>query len=182
MPSTCSHDLRKMEGKAAGRSEAVERIASCVPRRGEIVLPLIEIDAGLLPLHKIGVPAKPVHRYLDSRRNVTRYNLRLDRQLFSSANRDVVSGDDAFRREQFLQARDDFRLRSIHALVEGLHRQVIAVAVDDQGGQQIAFRVDDPVGIGVRHNPLPTVLDRRRQAVRVRNERSIVFRSVRKQT
>ena len=40
-------------------------------------------------------------------------------------------------------------LGGVHALVEGLDHQVIAVAVHDQGGQQVGFAVDHAVGVGV---------------------------------
>ena len=40
-------------------------------------------------------------------------------------------------------------MRRVHALVERLDDEVIAVAVHHQCGQQIGFAVHHPVGIGV---------------------------------
>ena len=54
--------------------------------------------------------------------------------------------------EQVLEAGDDLSLDAVHALVQRLHGKIIAVAIDDQRGKQIAFRVHDAICIGVANN------------------------------
>ena len=37
----------------------------------------------------------------------------------------------------------------VHALIESLQHQVIAVAIDDQGGKQVGFAVNYTVGVAL---------------------------------
>src|SRR5207245_1239240 len=46
----------------------------------------------------------------------------------------------------------------VHALVKRLDHEVIAITVDDQRRQPVAFTVDHAVGIGVAHHLLPVVI------------------------
>ncbi len=43
-------------------------------------------------------------------------------------------------------------LGGVHALVQRLHHEVIAVAIDNQRGQQIGFGVDHAIGVGIAHH------------------------------
>ena len=46
------------------------------------------------------------------------------------------------------------RLGAIHALIERLDGEVVAVAIDHQARQLIAFAMHQPVGFGIRHHAL----------------------------
>ena len=73
----------------------------------------------------------------------------LERQLFLGADGDVVARDDAVGVEDLFEAGRDFGFGGVHALVERLHDEVIAVAIDDQRGEQVGFAVDDAVGVAI---------------------------------
>ena len=60
--------------------------------------------------------------------------------------------------KDLFQAGRDHALGGVHALVEGLHDEVIAVAIDDQGGQQVGLAVHHAVGIGIADHGAPVSL------------------------
>ena len=94
--------------------------------------------------------------------NFARQDRGFERQLLFGANRDVVARDDAARLEDFVQAGRDLVLGGIHALVERLHHEVVAVAIDHQGGQQVGLAVDHAIGVGaVAHDACGGDLRRR---------------------
>ena len=75
-------------------------------------------------------------------------------------HRRIVARDDALRGEQLLNGCHDKRSRTIHPLVQSLYREVIAVTIDDQGGEAIAFRMNQTVRVCVGDQPLAISLRR----------------------
>ena len=71
------------------------------------------------------------------------------RQPFELADLGVVTFDDQARMELFDQQFSPHRLQRIHSARQRLQRKTIAVAVDDQTGQEVAFGVNQSVGVGV---------------------------------
>ena len=129
-----SHSGRQMQRKSAGRGEAVERLAAGIARRRQVVLALIEKVAGLLAVQQIGMEAAGRSS-----------GLRL-RPEFRRAATPVSSGSSSFLRTAASLRSDDAcgwnKLRpepatmsvlgAVHALVERLDDEVVAIAVDDQ--------------------------------------------------
>src|ERR1035438_10108854 len=66
--------------------------------------------------------------------------------------------------EDLCQAGSDRALGGIHALVERLHDEVIAVAVHHESRQQVAFAVHHAVGIAVPHDTATMLLGRAQAA------------------
>src|ERR1019366_3206241 len=60
--------------------------------------------------------------------------------------------------EDLLERGRDHALGCVHALIQGLHHQVIAIAVHHQRGQQVGFAMHHTVGIGVAYHGAPVLL------------------------
>ncbi len=144
-----------MQGEAAGESEAVQGAPAGITGGSEVVLALIEKDAGLLAAQEIGVEGQPVEVNSHPVRNVARQGLRFQGEPFLSPYWHVVPRRNACRGEQCLETRDDLGKQPVHALVEGLHDEIIAVTVDDQARQAVGLAVNQAIGIGAGDDPLP---------------------------
>src|ERR1035437_6722080 len=59
--------------------------------------------------------------------------------------------------EDLIERGRDHTLGGIHALVESLHNEVVAVAVHHQSGQQVGFAMHYAVGIGMAHDRTPVL-------------------------
>ena len=125
------------------------RAAAGVAGGGAVVLALVEEDAGLLAAQEVGGEIEAVHPDGDGLGDLAGEDGGFERQLLLGADRDVVAGDDALGLEDLFEAGDDVGLGGVHALVEGLDDEVVAIAIHDQGGQEVGFAVDDAVGVGV---------------------------------
>ena len=148
----------QVQGEAAGGGEAIERLAAAgVAGGGAVVLALVQEDAGLLAAQQVGPQGEAVHVHGDGLGDLAQDHARFERQLFLGANRGVVAGHDALGMENLFQAGDDLAARGVHALVERLHDQVIAVAVHDQGGEEVGLGVDYAVGVAVRRERTPVL-------------------------
>ena len=116
-------------------TERVEQPPTRVARGGVTVLALVEKQTGLLPSSKIDLildrPFAHGHR-VGNRPSQVRDRLL---ETFEHADLGIVAGEDAGRREQFLQQGRDRWLQPIHALRERLHDEVVAVPIDDERGQ-----------------------------------------------
>ena len=60
--------------------------------------------------------------------------------------------------EDLIEGRRDCTLGGVHALIQGLHHQIVAVTVHHQRGQQVRFSVHDAVGIGIADHGAPVRL------------------------
>jgi hypothetical protein len=56
--------------------------------------------------------------------------------------------------EFFDQQFDPRRLQRLHSARQRLQRKTIAVAIDDQTGQEVAFGVNQAVSVGIADNTL----------------------------
>src|SRR6266545_7611934 len=143
-----------LEGEAALVGEAVQDAPAGVgPGRG-MVLALVEEEAGLLAVVEVGQVRDPVLLHLDRRGDgpVEQADLRF--QPFELAHLGVVALEDPLRLEQLPKRVHDLALAPVHTLGERLHDEVVAVAVDHQGGEAIALAVDHAVGGGARGHRL----------------------------
>ena len=77
-----------------------------------------------------------------------RQHRRFERQLLLGANRHIVARHDAARREDLLQAGGDIGFGGVHALIERLHHQIVAIAIHHQRGQQVGFAVHHAIRVG----------------------------------
>ncbi len=139
----------QVQGEAAGGGEAIERLAAAgVMRGGAIVFALVEEDAGLLAVQQVGMHGEAVdrgpRRCREFRRRGWRFRaaVALWRGPATSLRATMPRGW-----KISVQAGGDLALGGVHALVERLHDEVIAVAVDHQGGKQVGLAVDYAVGV-----------------------------------
>ena len=79
----------------------------------------------------------------------------MQQQRFPFPNRRVVALRYAFRREQLLQTAHNLGLGAIHALIQSLKSQIIAVPVDHQPRQLVSFAVNQTVCLRILHYTLP---------------------------
>ena len=145
---------RGMQGEAAGGRKAVQHAAPRVARRGQIIFALIQIYAGFLAMHQIGVELQPIHLNRNAIRNLTRQNHIFKRQAFEFADTRVITRQDSERSKQFSQTMRDQIACAIHPLVQRLHHQIGSIAIDDQAGEKIALRGNQTAGVGVFHHSL----------------------------
>ena len=133
---------------------------------GDVVFALIEIDAGLLAVAEIGFELESVHADVDALRDVAGEDLGFLAEIFELADEDVVAGEDAFGLEQFLEAIGDGGAGGVHTLIEELDDEVVTVAIDHEAGQEVAFSVNEAIGIGVLDGALAEI-EGRAEAVEV---------------
>jgi hypothetical protein len=88
-----------VEREPARRREAIQSAAASIARRGHVILPLIEEDAGFLAVQKIGVQPQAIHFHLDDFGNLTGQYSGLKRQCFALAHGYVVALDHSFESE-----------------------------------------------------------------------------------
>ena len=151
---------RETKREAAVIAERVEQPPARVARRRLAVLALIEKQTGLLPSPEIDLvldrPLAHGHR-VGNRTGQIRNRLL---ETFERTHLGIVAGQDAGRREQFLQQRGDRRLQSIHALRERLHDEIVGVSIDDERRQQIRLAVDESIGRRVELQRFPELESR----------------------
>ena len=140
---------RQRQREAAVVAERVEQAAVRVAQRRLAVLALIEEQAGLLAAAQVDLVADApfADRHPLGHGAGDDGHVRLE--PFERADLGVVARQDPGRTQPLAEHGDDLRQQAIGRLGQGLHHEVVAVAVDDQRRQQIAFAVDDAVGGGV---------------------------------
>ena len=116
---------------------------------GEVVLALIEIDAGLLTLEEVGIERESVHADAHRAVDCAMHDAFFLGQGFAFADRDVVAQHDCRWREEFLEDCENLGQSEVHALVEGLEHEGAIIPVDHKTREQIRFSKDDAVGIGI---------------------------------
>ncbi len=134
-----------MERKAPCRCETIQCPAATVASRSDVILPLIQEDAGLLPAQQVGVQLQTVHLHSHRLWNFASHHTGLQSQRLQLANRDVVALHDPLGREKLFQTTHYFVLGAIHALGQSLDSEIVAVAVDHQPGKPIPFAMNQPV-------------------------------------
>src|SRR5258706_1205724 len=155
---------RDLEGEAAVVGEAVEDAAMGVHAGGRVVFALVEEEACLLTVVEVGQVDDTVLLDLDLLGHVPEEKPDVRLEPFELAHLRIVPLQDALGLEQRRERLHDLALAPVHALREGLDDQVVAVAVDHEGGQAVALAVDDAVGRCARGHRLAPA-DRGRQAV-----------------
>jgi hypothetical protein len=140
----------EVEGESAGGSEAIEGAAGAgVAGGGEVVVALVEVDAGLLAFEQVGIEGESVHADADGAVDGAVQDAFFLGQGFTVADGDIVAEDDGAGGEEFVERGEEVGLGAVHALVEGLEDERVMVAVDDEAGEQVGFGEDDAVGVGV---------------------------------
>src|SRR4051794_20244241 len=93
-----------MEREASGRGKAIKRPSTAaILRRSEVVLTLVEEDAGLLSVEQVGTEGEAVHAELDGARNFAQEDRGLEWKVFLGSDCRVVAGHDAFRAEEVFE-------------------------------------------------------------------------------
>ncbi len=100
-------------------------------------------------MEQVRAQRESVHPHRHRLGDIARDDRGFERQVFLGAHTNVVARDDPLGLEDLIQARSDLRLGGVHALVERLHDQVIAVAIHYQRWQQVGLAVDHAIGIAV---------------------------------
>ena len=146
--STCSQ-VRARWSETSGRGEAIERFARCIARGREVIFALVQVDSGLLPAEKIGFQLEPVHLYGHGCIELAGEECDFARKLFERADRRIVAGHDGARRKLRFESRGDLWCSAIHTLIEHLDDEAIAIAIDNQTGEEITFRVGQTISGGI---------------------------------
>ena len=136
-----------MQREAARGRETIEGAAARVPGRRDVILALVQKNAGLLAAQQVRVQLQPVHLDGNHLRNLARQHTGFQRKVFAFPNRGVVALHNSARREKLFETAHDLELGAIHALIQRLHREVVAVAIDHQARQLIAFPMHQPIGV-----------------------------------
>src|SRR5262245_58133911 len=76
------------------------------------------------------------------------------RKPFELADLGVVALDDQTRMEFFDQQFSPHRLQRLHSARQRLQRKTIAVAINDQTGEEVDFGVDQAVSVGIADTAL----------------------------
>ena len=145
---------RHLQREAAVVGEGVEHAPARVAARREVVLALVEEEAGLLPLAQVDAaaarPPRSPRRRPAPRRGATETvcsrpsSARTRGSLRSTMPRGFSSSTSAATISAF---------GALRALRERLDREVVAVAVDHERRQAVALAVDDAVRLGARPPP-----------------------------
>ena len=138
-----------MDGEAAGGGEAIERFAVGPAGGGDVVFPLVEIDAGFLAAGEIGVEDEVVHVHVDVGGRRAGEGAGAEGELFLGADGGVVTLPDAAGGEELFEELDDERLGAVHALREGLEDEGVVVEIDDEAWEAIGFGEDEAAGGGI---------------------------------
>ncbi len=140
---------REREAEAAVVAETVEHPAVRVTRGRLAVLALIEEQAGLLPAPRIDGVGDAGFVDADRLRHDAVQHLDLLLEAFERADFRIVAREDAFRAGHLGEQPDQRRRQAIHPLRQGLHHEIVAVAIDDQRRQQVGLAVHEAEGGGV---------------------------------
>src|ERR1035441_10487924 len=79
--------------------------------------------------------------------NLARHHSCLKWQLLLGPHRYIVARHNPAGLENLAEACGNFGLGGVHTLVEGLHHQIIGVAVHHQGGQQVGLTVHHAIRV-----------------------------------
>src|SRR5262245_3362073 len=128
------------------------------------VFALIQKQTSLLPAPQIDVVLNAQFLDRHRRRNITGEHVDPLLQPFEHASPGIVSRQNPPRRDEVVQAIDDYWRQFFHALGQRLDDKVVAVTIDDQRWQKIRFSMNEPEGRGVDLKRR-SKLDRRFQSV-----------------
>src|SRR6476661_5909622 len=134
-----------MKGETARSGETIECPTSAPTAHGNVVFSLVEKDSCLLATQQIHLECKAVHLDVDVLWNRTGQNLHFRIQIFFCTRCDVIASDDTLGLDQVLQHVNDLWSKPIHALVQQLQGDIIAVSIHDEPGKQIPFGMHHPV-------------------------------------
>src|SRR4029077_19083761 len=137
--------------------------AARVSGNGRIIVFLIEIKTGLLSVQKIDFELYAFDFDLDLRWRISAQNVRVQFQPFCLANRRIISLDDGGVSKKIDNRVSDQIFSHVHRQSERLHHEMIAVPVNDQSGQSIAFAPNNSAKPGIDASP-NTVFCRLRDA------------------
>ena len=141
--TTLGAGRRQRQREAAVVAERVEQPAVRIAQRRLAVLALIEEQAGLLAAAQVDLVADApfADRHALGHRAGDHGHLRLE--PFERADLGVVAHQDAGRTQPLAEHGDDLGQQALGRLRQRLHHEVVAVAVDDQRRQQVAFAVHE---------------------------------------
>src|SRR5712692_6791849 len=142
------------EGKSALVAEAVDDFAMRILARLAAILALVEEAAGLLTFEEIVGEFEAVFARDNLLGDFAREQRHVVFEAFEQAHLRVVALEDAPRGEELGKDFGEFRFATVGALAEGLHHEVIAVAVYDVGGDAVAAGIDEPVDFRVFNDAL----------------------------
>src|SRR5262249_55885162 len=153
--------LRQMESKRTVIAEAVETFAVSIPEGRCPILSLIQECTGLLTAKEIDPEAEAVLGDRELRRLfailLVQHTL-CQRQILKFSDLGVIAFDDQSRIEPLDKKIDPHFLERFHSLGQGLHNQAFTVAVNYQARKQIAFGMNNAVGVSVEdYLPAPLV-------------------------
>ena len=136
----------RLQSETAGITEDVEhaRIPH-VAREHRAIGGLIEIPAGLLPRRKRHAIRDAAFRHLDEIRDLAEGGLDAAFESLEFADRRIVLPQERLRRHDFDERVLDIRLHGFHAGSSDLGDEHVAVAIDDETGQQVGFTEDETV-------------------------------------
>src|SRR5581483_524121 len=106
---------------------------------------------------QVGIPGEPVHANSDNVRDLAMPDTGLLRELLFRAHGNIIPRYDAARGEEIQESGHNLMPGLIHALVQRLYDEVLAVSVNHKSRKQVAFCVNQPVHIGVRDDAPPIV-------------------------
>ncbi len=149
MPWTCVALSGHREGESTLIAEAIQHLAGRIAARGQVVLPLIEKGASLLPLEQVVNEGNAIFLGRNLGGNLAVKDAHALLQAFEKAHLRIVALEDAARRKQLDENLDDEALDAFGPLAERLHYEIVSIAVDDEGGQQVRLAIDEPAGLRV---------------------------------
>ena len=148
------HMRRQLQGKTTGVAEAVERSAAHVLSCGDPVFALIEKRAGLLPVAQIDAVFNAALTYHHRFRNGAIQHCHVLFEALEQTHPRIVPRDDALRRNQLAQEPSKVREQTVGPLRQRLKRDVVAVPIDHERRNQIAFAVHQAERRGVDLEPV----------------------------
>jgi hypothetical protein len=136
---------RQRQREAAVVTERVQQSARRVLRRGDAVLALIEEESRLLATMRIDEIGNRSFAHLDDvwHRAVEDFDPLFE--PFQQPYAWIVPRKYPERPNELNQQLREFGKQSIDALRKRLHDQIVAIAIDDEGGQQICFAMNEAI-------------------------------------
>ena len=133
----------RVDGEAAGVAEAVEHFAPCGERAHALaVFALVEKEAGLLALLDVDPEIQPVFDDRAARRGaVAAHEARARLEAFELARLGIGALVDRLAAGELGERIEDRIAPALDAGGEKLGDQHVGIAVDDQAGQAVRFRV-----------------------------------------
>jgi hypothetical protein len=125
------------------------------PSQPSAVLPLIQIEPGLLPADRAGFEDQPVLLHLQRIRDLPPQQASPRLQPLVLPGLHIAALIDPPGREPFAQRVHQHLPPALHPQVPDLHHQDVAVAIDDQPGEPIRLPVDQADGVRVPDAPSP---------------------------